>query len=355
MLKGQKIEELASQVIGMSAQRADYIVPMEKFRMEKDDPSGVSVILSENSGLSTVFSPTNIFHRQLSTFLKVPGPFYDRLQAYYPALLCDTVNTLRADSNGEKRMVRTVGPQARAFLSSRYRRLDNIDLLEYILPELIGKDLRIISCQLTEARLYIKFVSLNVEGEVKTGDLVSAGGVISNSEVGLGSVNVYPFILRKVCDNGAILNQLGQKKYHVGRNIPTLEDGAVELYASDTLKADDKAFWLKARDLVRATVEQVQFDKLLERMRESTNQKIEGKPEDVVVKLADRNLLNEDQRDSILRHLIDDGVGLSAYGLMNAVTSVAGEQTDYTESTRLEAIGGSIISLNKSQWQEIAA
>ena len=49
---------------------------------------------------------------------------------------------------------------ARAYLSNRYRRIDNIDIAGVTLPILGGlPDIRFESCQITESRMYIKAVN----------------------------------------------------------------------------------------------------------------------------------------------------------------------------------------------------
>ena len=48
----------------------------------------------------------------------------------------------------------------RAYLSNRYRRIDNIDIAGVTLPILGGlPDIRFESCQITESRMYIKAVN----------------------------------------------------------------------------------------------------------------------------------------------------------------------------------------------------
>jgi len=51
---------------------------------------------------------------------------------------------------------------------------------------------RIESCELTDTRMYIKVVNERIQTEVVPGDIVQAGILISNSEVGMGSVSVKP-------------------------------------------------------------------------------------------------------------------------------------------------------------------
>jgi hypothetical protein len=88
----------------------------------------------------------------------------------------------------------------RAVLSDRYRRLDNFDLAENVLPilqRLEGASFE--SVELTETKMYLKVVTPRVAFEIAPGDVVQAGIVITNSEVGCGTLSVQPLIYRLVC------------------------------------------------------------------------------------------------------------------------------------------------------------
>jgi hypothetical protein len=56
-----------------------------------------------------------------------------------------------------------------------------------------------LSCDVTESRFYLKAVTDRVQGEVKQGDAIQAGLVVSNSEVGQGSLRVEALDSRLVC------------------------------------------------------------------------------------------------------------------------------------------------------------
>ena len=72
------------------------------------------------------------------------------------------------------------------------------------LPILGGlPDIRFESYQITESRMYIKAVNPRLQAEVSPGDIVQAGVIISNSEVGLGSVSIQPLILL-MCDKEVV-------------------------------------------------------------------------------------------------------------------------------------------------------
>lgn len=99
-------------------------------------------------------------------------------------------------------MIRILDGNVRAFLSDRYRRIDNLELLEAVLP--IIKEMKrteIISSEVTPTNMYIKVINKKLKAQVGLNDIVQAGLVISNSEVGLGSLKVEPLIYRLICKN----------------------------------------------------------------------------------------------------------------------------------------------------------
>ena len=55
-------------------------------------------------------------------------------------------------------MVRTLDGEARAFLSERFRPMDNHDLAEAVLPVFRDAGASVESCEITPSRMYIKGV-----------------------------------------------------------------------------------------------------------------------------------------------------------------------------------------------------
>jgi hypothetical protein len=126
--------------------------------------------------------------------------------------------------------------------------------------------------------MYLKVVNPRLEADVIPGDTVQAGVVISNSEVGLGSVSVMPLLYRLVCSNGMVVNDLGKRKYHIGRE----NEESWELFSDETLQADDTAFMLKLADIVRTAVDAAKFGVIVDKLREAVNAKISAPVADVV-------------------------------------------------------------------------
>jgi hypothetical protein len=205
------------------------------------------------------------------------------------------------------------------------------------------KGAEVISCDITETHLYLKVLNKKLKAEVTPGDVVQAGMVISNSEVGLGSLKVEPLAYRLVCKNGLIVKDFTQKRYHVGRQIETEEDAAYELYSDETLRADDRAFFMKVQDTVRCAVEEAKFIMTVDRLRETKTESTGPDPVKTVEVLADRYLLNQNERGSILRYFVM-GADSSRYGLIQAVTRASQDSEDYNRATQLERLGGELLA-----------
>ena len=245
----------------------------------------------------------------------------------------------------ERRMIRVLDGKVRAFLSDRYRRLDNLELCAAVLPvirEMKGANIE--SCEVTESHLYLKVINKRMKAEVAVGDAVQAGFVVSNSEVGLGSLRVEPLVFRLVCKNGLICKDFSQKKYHVGKQVEGSEEAAYEIYSDETLRQDDKAFFMKVQDTVRCAADEAKFQLTVERMRETMSIPLEHEPIKEVELLADKFQLTQAERGDVLRQLFM-GKDSSRYGLMNAVTAASKLCKDYERATELERIGGEILAM----------
>jgi hypothetical protein len=206
------------------------------------------------------------------------------------------------------------------------------------------------STEITDSRLYIKAVAPRVAGEVRKGDVVQAGVVISNSEVGLGALVVQPLVFRLVCLNGLIAEG-ATRRYHVGRQVDS--DEAQGVYRDETLRADDRAFWMKVRDVVRAAVSEVRFQQTLAQMRLSTETAPMQDPSQGVEELGRRFRFGEHEQASVLRHLVLGG-DLTQYGALNAVTRASQDVEDYDRATELEAVGGAILAMSGREWRTVA-
>ena len=283
MKQGRALSEVLTELQRQNAAKQDYIGPAQAFTLRPD--GSTFEIVHTNSGAQEVFGTTDLFHRQIGSTLGIPAKYYDQMRKLKPELLAENVNAWFADRE-QSYMIRSMdygnGRVARALLSDRYRRIDNMEIASAVLPLFAGQaDMQVMSCEVTENRMYLKIVNKRLEMDVVPGDTVQGGVIISNSEVGLGAVSVQPLLYRLVCTNGMVVNDLGERRTHVGRAAKAVED-SFTLYSDEALIAEDKAFMLKLRDITMAAIEESRFGMVVERLRESTQVKITGRVQDVI-------------------------------------------------------------------------
>jgi hypothetical protein len=342
------LTEMAAELERQASAKRDFVA----------DTRMIEVVDADKIDLKLPSGPVEmksgeIFRSQLASHYKVPREYAERIRASYPKLYADTFNT-HLSGEPVRRMVRTLDGSARAFLSDRYRPLDNADLAGAVLPALLNRsDIVVRSSAITERRFYLKASSSRIVAEVRRGDVLEIGIAISNSEIGDGSLSVSPFLRRCVCDNGMIIDDYGQKKYHVGKRASG-EENAYELYTDRTKQLDDAAFFAKVRDTVAGVLTQQTLDKVVAKMKEATEQKLDaGKLTEIVEVTAKKFGYNETTQGGILRNLIE-GADLTRYGLMNAITRQSADEESYDVATKMELDGSRIIELAPTQWRELA-
>ena len=334
------IENLYAELERQRKARKDLIADTRSLSVSTTNKSSIVSIVTSSDILN--YKVSDIAHRQIADRLGIPFKYYDRMRTEYPKLLDDNINGWLTH-NPEKRMLRTLDGKLRAFLSSRYRRLDNLELVDHVLP-VIAKmpECSIASCDITETHLYLKVINKTMKAQIAEGDIVQAGFVISNSEIGFGALKVEPLVYRLVCKNGMISKDFAHKKYHTGRQVD-ITDNAYELYSDETLKADDKAYFMKVQDIVASAVDEAKFMLTVDKMRAAKSMSIKDDPVDAVEVLGDKYLLNKGEKKSVLQHFMIDG-DFSQYGLVNAVTRTSQDVEDYNRATELERIGGTILT-----------
>ena len=344
------LTEMAQKLETLESQKRDFVTDTRKVEFIAGDNADCAIAFNNES-----FAVNDVAHGQICSNLGIPKKYYDRMRADAPGLLMENVNNW-LQHEPSKRLVRTIcngDNTARAWLSDRYRRIDNFAIAQAALPALSElPEVRIESTALTEKNMFIKAVLPTVQAEVNVGDVVQAGISIRNSEVGLGAVSVSLFIFRLICKNGMTVPGAGSRTNHIGRNLSTSED-VYELFTDETMEADDRAVLLKVRDLVKAAASDLQFNKVVDKMREAANSTRIADPVGAVEELGRRFYMPQDEQKGVMQHLIE-GHDLSAYGLLNAVTRFSQDVDSYERATELEHIGGQILDLSQSEWRDLS-
>jgi len=370
MKQGLSLQDLAAELERQTATRKDYIAPQGAIVAEvaPEEQAHEGIVLT---GVNGKPMPLRQFaHRQLGDVLGIPGRYYDRMREQAPGLLAANVNEWLKKEPAERRMVRALDGRVRAVLSPKYRPLDNFELATAILPKLLGLKVEVMSCALTETRMYIKVILPELSDELPEGCKWGSGHVqiaeyggnkpgrvvsaltISNSEVGDGTLRVEPSVFLTWCTNLAVMKEASMRKYHVGRSTEATENW--ELFRDETRRLDDAAFFAKVADVTEQAFDPKHFRGAIEQIRGAGQDAIASKELPKVVEVAARTLaLPPGTQGSILTYLAQGG-DLTRWGLLNAITATANGLEDYEEATALEHAGGAMLGMTAAQWAPIA-
>lgn len=353
MKQGRTLNELVTELETQHHAKADYIAPARGMRMHDD--GSVFEINNLQTKEKETFNATSILHRQIGSTLSIPAKYYDLMREEKPELLARNVNAWFGDYKGNLMLRAFLFPDesvGRALLSDQYRRIDNLTVAEGVLPLFAGNSqFEVVSCEVTERKMYIKIINHKLVDQVKVGDYVEGGVVISNSEVGMGAVAVQPFLNRLVCTNGMVVTEMGDRKTHVGRVVQPIE-GSMQILSTETIEAEDGAFILRLRDAATVAIDEMKFKRVIKHLQASEGQELTGDPGDVV-RLAGKVFdMNRNEQTGILRYLVRGG-DLSKYGLANAITRTSADIKDYDRATELEEIGWKTVTMEDELWKQI--
>lgn len=362
MKTGRTLTDLAAELQRQTETRKDYIAHQGITEAVVIDDV---VKLGGFNGAALAIRP--YAHAQLAQVLDIPKKYYDRMAIEEPVLLATNINAWFQREPDAKRMIRTLDGSVRAVLSAKFRPLDNFDLAQAILPTLIEHKIQIASCELTETRMYIKGILPSLSDELPEGlsygtghhniatdrGRVVAAIVISNSDIGAGTLRVEPSVFTTWCTNLAIMKQAAMRKYHVGR-ANAADDLTYEVFSDATREADDRAFWLKVADVTRAAFDEKIFRAAVERMRIAGANPIKSDNLSAVVDKAVELLALPVATSNGILSFLAKGGDVTQWGLSSAITRMANDHSDYEGATLLERAGGEVLELKPSDWRVIS-
>lgn len=350
MNSGKQIREMAAAIDEAQARQKDMLVPSKN--MEMMAIAGRPVIDIEGHAF---VAPTDWAHGQIGQHLGIPKAYYDRMRSEWDLdLFCENVNHW-LDKDSSTRLVRLDGTDMRAFLSDRYKRIDHPVVLRQALEGLATVDnVKILSSDVTAAKMYVKALFPGLEGEVKQGDVIHPGVCISNSEIGGGSFQVSGFFYRSYCENGCVFgrNDVAEAVHrrHTGRRLQMVD--GYQIYQEDTLAAEAQALAMQTRDIVKTFSSEKGFGKMLSICQAAAKSDRVDNPEKAVEVLAKEVGLNDGERTSALINLIEDK-DYTKWGLANAVTKIANTTENYDRATELESMGAEILTMQLRQFEKI--
>lgn len=338
MKHGRSVTDLRAEIERQHRSKQDYIINTNQMKMDNN-----YIVFTDTDGSGEEDFPlTEVAHRQLAEYAGIPAKYYDRMKLQAPDLLAENVNHWFGTYN-QNRLVRVLDHNVRAFLSDRYMVLDNYDLSQIVVPILAERQARIVSAEITETHLYIQAIFWEIEGEVKRDDIIKAGIIIRNSEVGLGAVRIEPLLYRLKCENGMIANDFAMKKFHLGSKKDGGEGDIYQLLSDETKMLDSKATLMKVRDILSAVVtEEIFHNKLLPVVQRAMGIPIDN-PIRAIENVTNKYSLTEDEHNAVLKNTYQNEMSL--WGIANAVTQYANsDKVKYDRTIQLQEIGWDMLS-----------
>ena len=336
----------------------DYLVQTDVLAVHSNEDGTTISIPPDTEDGNVVKWPVNEYaHSQIAARLQIPKAYYERMRKQSPSLLDANIGNW-LNNPVERRMLRTLDGKVRAYLSDRYARIDHIDIMRVINPvlrevALLHPEMRVESSALTDKKMYLKVVVPTIQAEVQVGDIVQAGFIISNSEVGAGMFSVEQFIYTLRCKNGMTAGERLARR-HLGSRIP--EGSDLSVWSEQTKKLDDATIMSAAQDMIRAAVDETRFQAIVGQLREAVTTPPMVAPTRTVERLAKKHSLSDDEAASVLGAVqMDQGAnGLGLYGLLNGVTRTANHVESYERASELEKLGGTLLEMPRVEWEAYA-
>jgi hypothetical protein len=349
------LSQLAEELDRRAQAKQDFIVPTQALDLVRvGDPAADATRWGLAIPDQGVYDITPHTHNQIANRLKIPTRYYQRLLEEAPDLLQDNVRHWFA-ANTEPRMIRTLDQQARAYLSNKYKRVDNEDVAQAVLPVIsANQDAVVLSSAVTDQKMYLKVLFPKMEAEIKPGDTVRMGVSIANGEIGNGSTSLQAFFYRDFCTNGCVFGKHDAfylRRPHLGGRL--IEGVDYQILSDRTQQMQLQTLQAELADMLTAATDPALFEQLTDKLREATEGETIRRAEPAVEVLAKTLGLTDDERGQVLINLIEDR-DYSRWGALNAVTKVANEHPSYDRATELEGFGGKLLDLNLREWKRIA-
>ncbi|MFN2345590.1 MAG: DUF932 domain-containing protein [Dermatophilaceae bacterium] len=368
------LAELATILKDQHARKVDVVASATAIRSRGGllNVTGAEPVIDADGVTSAdgIYRPMNVATDGIADKLSVPRAYLRRLRDDRPDLFDANVNGLLhgrskrhadgtietlADPDSRSFLVRAFRGDddrpgvARAFLSDRYRIVDNLDVLTAALDGVraTGMEVEIEACDLTDRRMMVRIASPEIHelapdildgyrspftGETGADNpIISAGFVISNSETGGGAFTIVPRLRVEVCRNGMTIAKDALRAVHLGGK---LDDGVIR-WSDYTQQKNLDLVASQARDAVSTFLDVDYVRAKIAEIRTAAGIEI-SKPAEAVQHVAKTLRFGQDAADSILDHFIRGGQ-TNAIGVMQAVTSYAQTIDDADTAAEIEA------------------
>ena len=365
--------DLTTLVKGLEAQKLqkrDLVVPSKFIDMQDgllvinnlgdsalDSMLSASGISRDDNGTSIRLSCLDICDAQIAEKLGIPKAYYDKMRTDATDLLGNNVRhwMQKSDANYFLRTFAADGDNgigyARAFLSDRFKVIDNLDVLMAALDAIHDspfKDkVQIEYCDITDKKMYIRFVAPSIE--VEAGELmkkyrvpdnagtgrtgIMSGFILTNSETGHGKFSISPRAVVGACSNGIIFKDDQFAKLHLGSQM---EEGMVQ-WSEETVQKNLALIVSQVKDAVKTYLSPEFLGQKIALMEAAAAHQL-AHPVDAVANVCTHYSIGKEKQETLVNYFIQGG-DTTGWGLSQAVTFYAHHNANADDQFELEQVG----------------
>lgn len=380
-LRKAELPELVQELQKQTLLKKDFVVPSKCLSMHNGklivmnnaNSEGLKKILTElNIGFSSnvtsieidsmSLDPIGIFHNQLAEKLNIHKNYYNKMNVTEHYSILDENVTYWLKQNKGNVLLRCFVDKeekrgvVRAFLSDRFKVIDNYDILLAVLAAVKETGMKIEidpkGCDVSDTRMYVRFICPEIEikapellkqyrkpdGSGYQNDSIISGFVITNSEVGQGSLSISPRAKILACTNGLISTNEKFSQVHLGGK---LEEYSTIQWSEITKQKNLELIISQVKDYVLkfSSAEYLgsAIAKAIEKNRELNH------PSDAVVNFCNKLSVSEEKQKDILSYFMKGG-DTTSFGLCQAVTYFAHDKANSDEQYELELAAMEIVN-----------
>jgi hypothetical protein len=335
---GQVIEHV------LANQPQDYIVKAN------------AIQFSGNGGLKVALQNAEFgVHRfalgQIAENANLPVKFLDSLTAsdWGRALVAHNFNEIFKHRNGKRHLVRTVnGGEVRGFLSDSYRRLDSRPLVEAFVSGVQKLGALPYKGDVMDTKINIAAIVPDVY-EV-AGEVLAFVISFENSDFGNGAVSLRVGLVRIWCDNLHIFEE-SLRQIHLGKR---LADDI--LYSRQTYELDTKTTVSALNDMIAAQINREGIEKRMELVTAASQKAVDPAQAQKMLKEMLGTAKAQEVIDAYKSADIEMlPAGNDVWRLSNAISWVAGKETDGEKRLDLMKLAGKVLLPGKREIPFVAA
>lgn len=343
----------------MDNQPEDMVAPAKAFRFIPGDAT-IDVKFEKLDGVRNLH--TNAFQQIVGRgALSVPWRFVgDLIQTDAEILQNNSMAKIEADKRepwamkhlaeflndsyahaSDKYLVRSVGTQIRGVLSDRYKRIDSAPVLEAFIEEASKLGAVPVDAKFMGTHFSLKMMLPHLFEPVEN-EVLGIGLAIHNSDYGDGAYWLRMFIMRALCANGMMGEDI-MRKIHLGSRL----EGDIA-FSRETYELDTRAVVSASRDLIQQSLTPDVVDHRMQLIAAAASETIDSNERIEAMRKASRLTKEESARLRDLYSSADVEMlppGNTAWRLSNALALLAHEATD-SRSLEMESMAGEIAQLS---------